>query len=96
MWLYAYEATLKGWTGESNAFLVGDAHFGPLYTNRVSFCNTKRNLKKLRAQARIERIAAAKARVAYHKDLEEVMENVVEDEMSDWIFGDDHLATPYD
>jgi hypothetical protein len=38
MWLYAYEASLKGWTGTApKRFITADKAFGALWERKVSF-----------------------------------------------------------
>jgi hypothetical protein len=46
MWLYSYEASLKGWTGgASSKFVDTDQAFGPLWRRKVSFFEPQRKFR---------------------------------------------------
>lgn len=45
MWLYAYEATSRGWSGKSDSYLSSDDFFEILHTNKIRFYGENKNFK---------------------------------------------------
>ena len=53
MWLYAYEASLKGWTGvATKKFIPADKAFGPLWEKKVSFFNLNAHVLEVGASSK--------------------------------------------
>lgn len=53
MWLLAYEGTLKGWLPKTKpCFVETDPLFAPLLKRKVSFYDTRRNVRRTRAENR--------------------------------------------
>lgn len=47
MWLLAYEAELKGWLASANPYVANHPYFGELLKRKVTFYDTKRNVKHI-------------------------------------------------
>jgi hypothetical protein len=72
MWLYAYEAVLKGWSTVSSTFLLADPVFGPLAARKVSFYDINRNVPRLHKRVALDITSARKRAVAFSQNFEEV------------------------
>jgi hypothetical protein len=73
MWLYAYEATLKKWTGAaSKNFIKDDKYFGELFSRGVSFYDENRNIERLNNKLQRERRSNLKHLLAFSRPIEEV------------------------
>ena len=53
MWLYAYEATARGWSGLKDSYLSSDPYYCVLHSNRVRFYDDNRNFKTLATTKKI-------------------------------------------
>lgn len=71
MWLYAYEASRKGWTGQPDHFLSTDPQFSELYNRQVSFYNENRNFLRADRKIELERRIKRKASIAFSQGLED-------------------------
>jgi hypothetical protein len=71
MWLYVYEASLKGWTGSSCSFISADARFSELFKRQVSFYNDHRNFLRVDAKLKLERRNRNKEKLAFAQGLDE-------------------------
>jgi hypothetical protein len=71
MWLYAYEATLKGWTGTSSSFLNSHGQFSELFKRQVSFYDDMKNFQPVSMKLKLERRERKKANVAFTRNLED-------------------------
>lgn len=78
MWLYAYEASKKGWTGQSDHFLATDPQFSELYTRQVSFYNENRNFLRANKKIELERKARKKEKIAFSQNLEEATLDLID------------------
>jgi hypothetical protein len=72
MWLYAYEATVKGWSGVGDGFLTSDCVFKELHSKKVSFYDEKKNIQRYESRVAWERWNILKAQAAFSLNLEEV------------------------
>ena len=79
MWLYSYEASRKGWTGQSDAFLSLNPQFRELYKRQVSFYNENRNFIRAKKKIELESRTRRKERIAFSQDLDEATLDLVLD-----------------
>ena len=57
LWLFAYEATLKGWIPKQvPCFVENHALFGPMIKKRISFYDPDRNVSSTRSELRTSRL----------------------------------------
>jgi hypothetical protein len=47
MWLYAYEATSRGWSGISKNYVSSDVFFNALDTNNIRFYDDNKNFRTM-------------------------------------------------
>ena len=94
MWLYAYEASMKGWTGQPDAFISTSPHFRELRTLQISFYNENKNFLRVGAMVIQERRDRATANLA---NKEEQLGDNADDLMRQKIeSGDDFLVGDWD
>ena len=78
MWLYVYEASRKGWTGQSDLFLKSNAQFAELHARQISFYNEDRNFLKVSRKIEIEIRNRKKERIAFSNNLDEAALDLLE------------------
>jgi hypothetical protein len=71
MWLYAYEASRKGWTGQSGRFLASNPQFSEFYNRQISFYNENKNFLRASRKIEIERNNRKKEKIAFSQNLDE-------------------------
>jgi hypothetical protein len=65
MWLYAYEATLKNWTGSaSKKFITSHVGFGPLLAKGVSFYDSNVHIAALGLSSKFDILMSKKIKLA--------------------------------
>lgn len=79
MWLYVYEATLKGWTGASSSFITSHDKFCELYKRQVSFYDEKKNFQPVATKLKIERRDREKEKLAFAHNLDEATLDLLEE-----------------
>ena len=83
MWLYAYEATLKGWTGASSSFLASHPQFSELFKRQVSFYDHTKNFLPVATKIRLERRDRRKEILAFTQGLDEATLDLLEEDAGD-------------
>ena len=78
MWLYAYEASRKGWTGLSSSFLASNPQFSELAKRQISFYNENKNFLRASRKIDIERRNREKEKIAFSKNLDEAALDLLE------------------
>lgn len=71
MWLYAYEASRKMWTGKPNTFVSLNKQFAELFKCDISFYNENKNFIRVDKKIAIERRNREKENVAFKQSLDE-------------------------
>lgn len=65
MWLYSYEATLKGWTGvATEKFIKNHSGFGPLFEKKISFFDVGAHIGDLGASSKFDILMSRKVKFA--------------------------------
>ncbi len=65
MWLYAYEATLKSWTGlASRKFITSHPGFGPLFEKEISFFDKNAHVAPLGVSSKSDILMSKKIKLA--------------------------------
>jgi hypothetical protein len=73
MWLYAYEGTLKRWTGsQTRAFVQAEKYFSELLSRKIEFYDATKNIERLTSKLRREREATIKQLMASSTPIEEI------------------------
>jgi len=78
MWLYAYEASRKGWTGQSDSFLATNPQFSELYSRQVSFYDQNKNFLRADRKIELERSSRKKEKIAFKQNLDEATLDLLE------------------
>lgn len=87
MWMYAYEATLKGWTGlTTKKFITSHPGFGPLFAKGVSFFDIDSHVAALGASSKFDILMSKKIKLATQQSTID-FDDLVDD---DWNEEDDY------
>ncbi|MGE0062423.1 MAG: hypothetical protein AB7T86_10130 [Xanthobacteraceae bacterium] len=73
MWLYAYEATLKGWTGlTAKKFITSSKEFAPLLAKKISFYDLDAHTETIATSVKKDIASSKKIKKASNEYLDEI------------------------
>lgn len=78
MWLYSYEATLKGWSGVADVFIRNDPQFSELQRRKISFYDPSNRIGSI-SQLRLRAISASRRQRAVLDDFMEDFDLDIDD-----------------
>ena len=92
MWLYAYEATRKGWTGQPGHFVRTNLQFSELHRRQITFYDENRNFLRADNKIEFERKSRQKEEIAFAYNLEDTTFDLLErsDDYEDGV----HMIAP--
>jgi hypothetical protein len=91
MWLYAYEASLKGWTGvATKKFISADKAFAPLWEKKVSFFDINAHVLDVSASSKKDMVLSLKVKSAAANELFKFDFEDTSNENDEWLAVDDY------